>query len=161
MCILTDLAPVRAAIGDDESSDIFGKSASSASSLGANSTGTSEGVDSAFGSGDPPPLFLHPAGLLRVCCCNTHASQVLCGCSFSIVCCFPWCGLSLWLRYLLIFTPSRFAVCNSAVCQKLSCRSSEAALLQLVSQELSGCWHIQALFVATLLTQQSRTLQLS
>lgn len=38
-------------IGDDnESSDIFGKSASSASSLGANSTGTSEGVDSAFGS---------------------------------------------------------------------------------------------------------------
>ncbi|KAL0041329.1 hypothetical protein WJX77_012612 [Trebouxia sp. C0004] len=37
-------------IGDDESHDIFGKSASSASSIGANSTGTSEGVDSAFGS---------------------------------------------------------------------------------------------------------------
>ncbi|DBB18756.1 TPA: hypothetical protein ACH3X3_000361 [Trebouxia sp. C0006] len=37
-------------IGDDESSDIFGQSASSASSLVANSTGTSEGVDSAVGS---------------------------------------------------------------------------------------------------------------
>ncbi|KAL0043297.1 hypothetical protein WJX79_000770 [Trebouxia sp. C0005] len=37
-------------IGDDESSDILGKSPSSPSSIGANSTGTSEGVDSAFGS---------------------------------------------------------------------------------------------------------------
>jgi len=77
------LVSVCAAIGDDESSDIFGKSASSASSIGVNSTGTSEGVDSAFGSGTSS--FGHnrvshrssAEGLLL-----QHASQVLSGCLY-------------------------------------------------------------------------------
>lgn len=114
MCILTDLAPVRAAIGDDESSDIFGKSASSASSLGANSTGTSEGVDSAFGSGDPPPSLFTPSrsaeGLLLQYTCLSSALWVF----------FQYCLLLplVWTQPLAQVPPHFYTqqICSVQLC---------------------------------------------